>query len=308
MILVLAIALIFAAFINILALRRRTKRLQIFDKIETKNLSLSALVESQLAQQKQTFWQKMVFDTKQTIKSYFNLLMIGQSKVTLCGYLFVGIAAGMIFNNYYIGINRYLAIVLSFAISILAILYIKKRKLAKEFYETFPEALGTIAGVVSSGYAITTSFKTCGDSISGVVGSTMKEIHNRMEVGESIESVLLSSYRQLPFQEYYFFILTVMVNLDSGGELKEVLNRLSKMLTNNRILNKTRDSKTAELRMTMIILACIPFGFILLLKVSSPMHYDYLVGTTVGHYILYYVVSSVAIGIFFIKNMISKII
>lgn len=58
MILVLAIALIFAAFINILALRRRTKRLQIFDKIETKNLSLSALVESQLAQQKQTFWQK----------------------------------------------------------------------------------------------------------------------------------------------------------------------------------------------------------------------------------------------------------
>lgn len=308
MILILSVVLIFVAIINISTLYRRNGRLQVFYNVEAKNISLSSLVEKQLSQRQQSFWERISFDFKVMNRAYYNLLVMGQSKSRLFIYIFAGTISGIILNEKYINYNSYIATLVSIITTIGIIIFIKKRKLKKEFYDTFPEALNTITGVVSSGGAITTSFKTCGNSIDGVVGKTMKDVDNRIEIGENIEDVLIRSYLRLPFPEYYFFILTVMVNLDSGGELKEVLSRLTKMLINNRILTKTRDGKTAELRMTMKILGCMPFAFIFVLKFASPENYEHLVGTTVGHYVLYYVFASVAIGLFIIKGMISKII
>ncbi|OCG21521.1 MULTISPECIES: type II secretion system F family protein [unclassified Gilliamella] len=308
MILILSVVLIFVALVNILVLLRRKERLQIFYNVEVKKVSLTSLVEDQLTQKKQSFGDQISSNFIITIKSYYNLLIMGQSKVRLLVYVFIGIVAGIIFNQQYINFDNYIAIPLSAVVTIVIILFIKKKKLTKEFYETFPEVLNIITGAVSSGNAITTSFKECGNTVDGIVGKTMKEVDSRIEIGENIESVLLNSYLRLPFPEYYFFILTVMVNIDSGGELKEILSRLTKMLTNNRILTKTRDGKTAELRMTMTILGCMPFGFLLMLKLISPTHYENLVDTTVGNYLLYYVVGSVVIGYLIIKGMINKII
>jgi tight adherence protein B len=308
MIFILSIALILTAIINMWTLRRRRERLQVFYNVEVKKTSLSNLVESQLSQRQQSLWQRISFDFNVMMRSYYNLLIMGQSKTRLLVYIFVGVVAGLILNGQYIHYDSYIATLVSGIGTVVIMLFLKKRKLKKEFYDAFPEALNTITGIVSSGSAITTSFKACGNSIEGVVGRTLKEVDNRIEIGDNIEGVLMNSYQRLPFPEYYFFILTVMVNLDSGGELKEVLNRLTKMLANNRLLVKTRDGKTSELRMTMTILGCMPFGFILMLKLISPTHYDYLMDTSVGRGILYYVIGSVVIGVILIKGMINKIV
>jgi tight adherence protein B len=308
MILVLSVMLILISIANIWILRRRRGRLQVFYNLEAKNKSLSSLVEEQLRTQKLSFWERLGFDFNALFGSYYNLLIVGQSKARLLIYIFAGVVAGIVMNQKFFNYANYIVVPSSAIVTVFIILFLKKRKLKKEFYETFPEALNIITGVVSSGNAITTSFKVCGNAVDGIVGKTMKEIDRRIEIGESAEGVLLNSYQRLPFPEYYFFILTIMVNLDGGGELKEVLNRLTKMLSNNRILAKTRDGKTAELRMSMIILGFMPFGFILLLKFVSEENYGYLVGTTVGHYILYYIVGSVVIGYSIIKGMINKII
>lgn len=308
MIFILSIALILTAIINMWTLRRRRERLQVFYNVEVKKASLSNLVESQLSQRQQSLWQRISFDFNVMMRSYYNLLIMGQSKTRLLVYVFVGTVAGIILNGQYIHYDSYIAALVSGIGTVVIMLFLKKRKLKKEFYDAFPEALNTITGIVSSGSAITTSFKACGNSIEGVVGRTLKEVDNRIEIGDNIEGVLMNSYQRLPFPEYYFFILTVMVNLDSGGELKEVLSRLTKMLANNRLLVKTRDGKTSELRMTMTILGCMPFGFILMLKLISPTHYDYLMDTSVGRGILYYVIGSVVIGVILTKGMINKIV
>jgi tight adherence protein B len=308
MILILSIILILVGAVNIWTWRRNRERLQVFYNVEVKNTTLSSLVESQLSQRQQSLWQRISFDFNVMMRSYYNLLIMGQSKSRLFVYIFVGTVAGIILNGQYLHYDSYTVALVSGIGTVVIMLFLKKRKLKKEFYNTFPEALNTITGIVASGSAITTSFKACGDSIEGVVGKTLKEVDKRIEIGDNIEGVLMNSYQRLPFPEYYFFILTVMVNLDSGGELKEVLSRLTKMLTNNQVLVKTRDGKTAELRMTMTILGCMPFAFIFILKLISQTHYDYLMDTSVGRGILYYVIGSVVIGVIIIKGMINKIV
>ena len=308
MIIVLSIALIFAALMNILALRRRRERLQIFYNVEPKVVSLMSLVENQIAGKEQSFSDQVLFGINASIKFNYRLLMMGKSKARTFMYILAGTVACILLNEKYLNYDNFLVIPVGVAFSIYVICLLRKRKLKADFYSNFPEALNIITGLIASGYAITTTFKTCANSIEGIVGTTFKEVNDRLEVGDSVENVLINSYMQLPFPEYYFFILTVMVNLDSGGELKEIFSRLSKMLTSNRIMTKTRDGKTAELRMTMYILGVMPFGFIGILRIVSEDNYNILMNTDGGRYILYYVIGSVVIGFLIIKSWINKII
>ena len=308
MIIVLSIALIFAAIMNILALRRRRERLQVFYNVEPKVVSLMSLVENQIAGREQSFSDQVLFGINASIKFNYRLLMMGKSKTSTFMYILAGTVACILLNEKYLNYDNFLVIPVGVVFSIYVICLFRKRKLKADFYSNFPEALNIITGLIASGYAISVTFKTCGNSIEGVVGKTLKEVSDRLEVGDSVENVLINSYLQLPFPEYYFFILTVMVNLDSGGELKEIFSRLSKMLTDNRIMAKTRDGKTAELRMTMWILGAMPFCFIGLLKLVSEENYNILTNTDGGHYIFYYVIGSVVIGFLIIKSWINKIV
>lgn len=308
MIIVLSIALIFAALMNILALRRRRERLQVFYNVEPKVVSLMSLVENQIAGKEQSFSDQVLFGINASFKFNYRLLMMGKSKARTFMYILAGTVACILLNEKYLNYDNFLVIPVGVAFSIYVICFLRKRKLKADFYSNFPEALNIITGLIASGYAITTTFKTCANSIEGIVGTTFKEVNDRLEVGDSVENVLINSYMQLPFPEYYFFILTVMVNLDSGGELKEIFSRLSKMLTSNRIMTKTRDGKTAELRMTMYILGVMPFGFIGILRIVSEDNYNILMNTDGGRYILYYVIGSVVIGFLIIKSWINKII
>ncbi|OTP81813.1 type II secretion system F family protein [Gilliamella apicola] len=308
MIIVLSIALIFAAIMNILALRRRRERLQVFYNVEPKVVSLMSLVENQIAGREQSFSDQVLFGINASIKFNYRLLMMGKSKTSTFMYILAGTVACILLNEKYLNYDNFLVIPVGVVFSIYVICLFRKRKLKADFYSNFPEALNIITGLIASGYAITTTFKTCANSIEGIVGTTFKEVNDRLEVGDNVENVLINSYMQLPFPEYYFFILTVMVNLDSGGELKEIFSRLGKMLTNNRIMAKTRDGKTAELRMTMYILGVMPFIFIGILRIVSEDNYNILMNTDGGHYILYYVIGSVITGFLIIKSWINKII
>lgn len=308
---ILALALIVAALVGVISLRRKRERLQIFNQVSAKKTSLLSAIEEQLSNTNVSFWQNLSQSIIGKFQTNYYLLFddISQhEKFKLFGLLILGGIAGLVINFFYLNSGLYITFFSSMVITLFIIIYIKRRRLKKEFYDKFPEALNLIIGVVSSGSSVSVGFSECAEKIDGIVGLTMKEVSNRLDIGENADSVLMTSYRRLYFPEYYFFILTIMVNLDKGGELKEVLARLSKMLANNRILAKTRDSKTAELRMTVIILAAIPIFFVLLLRIIAPENYNYLIETKGGNIILYYVISSVTIGILFIKKMINRVV
>lgn len=310
MIIIISAVLIFTAICNIWLLRRRRDRLQTLFNVEVRNKSIANLIEDQLItiQVQQSLFKQLVFDLKIMAKFNYRLLTKELSKVRLIVYVSLSTIVGIYLNLRFVNFSNYIVIPFCVLTTIYVICSFKRKKLKKEFYDTFPEALNIVTGLVSSGYAVTTTFKNCGESVSGIVGEVMKEVNDRFEVGDNTENVLMNSYLRLPFAEYYFFILTVLVNLDSGSELQEIFNRLGKMLTSNRILAKFRDGKTSELRMTMWILGAMPFLFILVLRLISVSNYNILMYTKAGHYLLYYVVGSVVFGFFLIKSWINKII
>ncbi|VFS48736.1 Flp pilus assembly protein TadB [Budvicia aquatica] len=139
-----------------------------------------------------------------------------------------------------------------------------------------------------------------------MVGPELKIISRRLSIGEDARSVLLDSYQRLPYREYYFFILAVMININGGGQVRDVMSRLAKQISDAKIMDRKKFAMTSEARMSVKVLALIPVGFIFIMNFLSPENFDILINTETGQYILYYAVGSVCLGLAIIWNMMNK--
>lgn len=131
-----------------------------------------------------------------------------------------------------------------------------------EFDVQFSEALNIINSSIRAGNSVIQGIEQCGQKIDGVLGDEFRQISQRLEIGEDAESAFMASWRRLPFSEYYFFIITVQLNMKGGGQVKEVMSRLGTLISNARVLEKKKYAMTSEVRMSIKILTAIPiFSF-----------------------------------------------
>lgn len=183
-----------------------------------------------------------------------------------------------------------------------------KKKARVEFETAFAEALNIIGSAVSVGNTVISGIQQCGNKLSDThLGKVFKKIHQRMEIGEEIEKVLLDAYSELHYREFFFFAVAVIINMKGGGQLKEIMSRLSQIITNGRVMEKKLLAKTSEARMSIKILAIMPLAMFFLLKFISPENFDVLVSTSSGNSILIYVVISTLLGVSITWTMMNKV-
>ncbi|EEK2864777.1 TPA: type II secretion system F family protein [Salmonella enterica subsp. enterica serovar Newport] len=219
---------------------------------------------------------------------------------------FLALISGMYLNIQYIKVNNYIAVLFLF-LSLLFVFYKKgQKRLRSEFEDGFSEALNIINSALSSGNTILHGIDKCGERIPGIVGEEFRGISRRLSIGEEPQRIFYDSYEHLPYREYYFFILAVLININGGGQVKEVMSRLSKLITDGKIMDRKKYAMTAEARMSVKVLACIPVGFTFILKVLSPENFDILINDPTGQWILYYAIASILFGLFIVWNMMNK--
>lgn len=226
-----------------------------------------------------------------------------QNILTIIGSM----SAGFYINYEYISFSQWVVLPATLFLSIY-ILYIRnKKKKQIEFENGFSEALNIISSSVRAGNSIFQGIDQCGKKITGIVGDELRFVSQRLEIGEDPRAVFMESYKRMPFKEYYFFIVVALNNMKAGGQLKEVISRLSTVISNSRIMDRKKLAKTSEVRMSVKILAAIPAFFVVFLKYQSPENFDILVNHSTGQIIFYYAIGSILIGLLIIWSMINKV-
>jgi tight adherence protein B len=174
--------------------------------------------------------------------------------------------------------------------------WLKKRE-QKRFEESFPEALNMLTSAVSAGESIMHAIIFVGKSLDGDVGKEFKVMGERLQLGESSDEVFRKSCRRFPYSSFQFFIITLRANMSRGGQLKEVMSRLNRLMFTARATEKKKKAMTGEARMSAKIVGAIPFVFLFMLQFLSPENYDFVMFDPGGRPILYYVLISEFIGI-----------
>ncbi|EHR5764700.1 type II secretion system F family protein [Vibrio parahaemolyticus] len=171
---------------------------------------------------------------------------------------------------------------------------------AQRFKDNFPDALNILSGALSSGQSIVHAFEYVGTQLENEVGEEFKKMSERLLIGEDPDDVLARSAASFPYVEYFFFAATIRINLSRGGQLKDVINRINRIMFEARAIEKKKNALTSEARASAKIIAALPVIFIMILKVTSPENYNFVMFEEGGKPIFYDVLVSEAIGFFFI--------
>ncbi|WCP80841.1 type II secretion system F family protein [Vibrio harveyi] len=227
-------------------------------------------------------------------------LLSPNAGIKLIGF-FTGSSLAVYFVNDWFFMFEYWKVLLALE-PILFVMFILKLSgiQAQRFKDNFPDALNILSGALSSGQSIVHAFEYVGTQLDNEVGEEFKKMSERLLIGEDPDDVLARSAASFPYVEYFFFAATIRINLSRGGQLKDVINRINRIMFEARAIEKKKNALTSEARASAKIIAALPVIFIMILKVTSPENYNFVMFEDGGKPIFYYVLISEAIGFFFI--------
>ncbi|MDP8079602.1 type II secretion system F family protein [Phocoenobacter skyensis] len=245
-----------------------------------------------------SFWKKLVANLV-LWKFYF----VGGKPQNLIRNVFISciiFLAGFYVNYAYIKLDRNIFIPLFFIIMIIVVWKWGQRRNRIIFENSFPEVIQILNSATTAGAGLLQALERCGKDISGQLGDEFKKINKRLAIGEDASSVLEDSYTRYPYKEFYFFIIIIRVNLEKGGQMREVISRLGRVIADSRKMEQKKKAMTSEARISAMIVSSFPFCFFIFMKMMMPENFDFVINDPNGRIILYYVLGSEFVGIFIV--------
>ncbi|HDR1022754.1 TPA: type II secretion system F family protein [Pasteurella multocida] len=209
-------------------------------------------------------------------------------------------------NLFYIRLDRWQFILIFLVLFIALVWKFGERRNHKMFNAMFPEVIQILTAAASSGAGLLQALERCGKDLTGQLGDEFKSIHKRLAIGEDPVTVFEDSYSRYPYKEFYFFITIIRTNLSKGGQIREVISRLGRIIADAKKMEQKKKAMTSEARMSAMIVASFPIGFFFFMQLTMPDNFDFLINDPSGRYVLYYVFGSELIGMLIIWWLMRK--
>ena len=155
------------------------------------------------------------------------------------------------------------------------------RRVAK-FEEQFPEAIDLIARALRAGHAFTTGLAMVADEVEEPVRTEFRLLHDRQNYGMPLPDALKSLAVRVPLLDARFFATAVLTQRESGGNLSEVLDNLSKLIRERFKLKRQVRTLSAHGRITGWVLAALPLALAAIMFVIAPTHIGLLFTDPLG--------------------------
>jgi tight adherence protein B len=196
--------------------------------------------------------------------------------------IFVGILTMAVvarFSPYFLA-----AVITGIAASFLPIMFVKHagtRRLAV-FEEQFPEAIDLIARALRAGHALPTALQMVSDEIAQPVGGEFRLLFDQQNFGMSLPDALRAFGERIPLVDARFFVTAVLTQRETGGNLSEVLDKLSSVIRDRFKVKRQVRAVSAHGRITGWVLAALPPSVAGILFLVSPAHIRLLVDDPLG--------------------------
>ena len=164
-----------------------------------------------------------------------------------------------------------------------AIVGIKGARRIKKFLTLFPDAIDFIVRGLRSGLPATESMNMVGAEMEEPIRSIFSDIGESVRLGVSVEKALHGTARKLNSTEFNFFVTSIVLQRETGGNLSEILSNLADVLRKRFMMRMKIKSMSSEAKASAIIVGALPFVVILALLFVSPAYLDPLINDPRGH-------------------------
>lgn len=181
--------------------------------------------------------------------------------------------------------------------------FLVSRRLTK-FTSLFPEAIDLIVRGLRSGLPVTESIRTIGTEVPDPIGVEFRTVTDGVGLGQSLEEALWDAAKRLDTPEFKFFVVSLSIQRETGGNLAETLSNLADILRRRRQMRLKIKAMSSEARASAYILGSLPFIVFGAITIFNPGYSMQLFEDPRGHVLLAAGLTSLVVGVLVMAKMI----
>ena len=174
----------------------------------------------------------------------------------------VGLAAAMIGLLLFQGFPVLLAITVGLLIGValphMVVSNLIKRRI-KAFNAKFPDAIELMVRGLRSGLPISETMQIVAEEIPDPVGIEFRAVSDKMKIGRTMDSALQDTAQRLGTPEFQFFVISLAIQRETGGNLAETLSNLADVLRKRAAMKLKIRAMSSESKASAYIIGALPF-------------------------------------------------
>jgi tight adherence protein B len=183
------------------------------------------------------------------------------------------------------------------------ILKAKRRRLEK-IERQLPEAMDLMSRALKAGHAFSGALQMVSSSGPEPVAGEFRLTFDEVNFGVSVHDALIDLAARVPITDLHYFVIAVLIQRESGGNLAELLDKISALIRARlALLGKIR-VLSAEGRLSAWILSCLPFAAALMIYLVNPEFLSLLWTDPAGLMMVGTALGMMVIGIFVMSRIV----
>ena len=242
------------------------------------------------------------------IKSLDNLLLQSGKSWSVSkflGFSLLGLVAALLLLSAF-ALPLYMRLGLIFlaaAVPYFLVARTKAQRLEK-IEQQLPDALDLMGRSMRAGHAFPTALKLVGEEMSGPLAEEFRTVFDEVNFGVSMSDALMNLSARVPSTDLRYFVIAVLIQRETGGNLTELLGSISAIIRDRlKLLGQVR-VLSAEGRMSAWVLGLLPFGSALVMNMVNPEFMSVLYTDSTGRKMVGVALTMLVLGIFVIRKVI----
>ena len=168
----------------------------------------------------------------------------------------------------------------------------------------FPEALDLMGRAMRAGHAFPSAIRMVADEMPAPLGRDFRLLFDEINYGVPVNDALARLAERVPIADVSYFVVAVMIQRESGGNLAELLDSISAILRARLKLMGEIRTLSAEGRLSAIILTALPFGVAFMVNLVNPEFMEVLWTDPAGLKVVGAALFLMVLGILWMRSII----
>jgi tight adherence protein B len=236
---------------------------------------------------------------------------IEQSGVGISLTMFVALSLGLFLLLLMIlkvatSVPIWFALVIAAFVGFVPYLYLSSRRNSRlnTIERDLPEAVDLISRGMQAGHGFSSALQMVGEELAGPVAQEFKILSEELNFGVPAEAAFMNLAKRAPSDDIRFFVIAVLLQRETGGNLVEVLKNISRLVRDRLALYGKVKVLTAEGKMSAYILTALPLCTGAMMSVVNPKFMSILFTDPKGLNLVYGCALMMVLGVYWMFRIV----
>ena len=179
-----------------------------------------------------------------------------------------------------------------------------RKKRMTQFEVQLPEVTDLISRSLRAGHAFSSAIQMVSEEMPDPVATEFRITFDEINYGIGMNDALQNLATRVPLTDLRYFVIAVLIQRESGGNLAEILGNISKIIRERLKLFAQIRVLSAEGKMSAWVLGILPFAVGSVISVVNPKYISALFTDPVGLKMVAFGVVMIIIGVLWMRSII----